>query len=481
MVTPALRVALRLADVTIGLIALDAKGVGWRESGGRPLAEKTRITEAEFRAWENGDSDAFEACRAKLKEAEGGLASRILIRYCEDADGDLCRVDLGAELAREAAVDAMDAKVSGGRCAVEKKIEDGEPVFYGRNSARKMDLGRFKRVEWRGVESFHALFRDLLVETCALTLVDDMVDGGRRNLVHPATPGDEPGDWIDGNVAAPAGPVLLPKESACALVLAFARVAEQLHRKRQEAVAEFVEAIILYVKFVGWRAVQENTATPRPAVALLRGLTVEGIWGDAEALEVDIDGEELTQFVQGGGRPEGYRGISDANLHKRRQRLAELLPDLSLDAASRGVLLAWVNRLIAIDAARLISDSERWGKEIGSPAGDTLGCVTAYFKWMLARGNSEYARHHGDFFAIDLAGIRARTTESLITRRWCVSGWAPEGEEFAEFVRCYHLLDGTFQDSGRQLIEAIEARSKGTPRLVPVLRRLFFREGGEAV
>src|ERR1019366_6748419 len=98
MVSPALRVALRLADVTIGLIAQGAQGAGWRGWGWRPLAEKTRITEAEFRAWESGDSDAFEACRAKLKEAEGGLASRILIRYCEDADGDLCRVDLGAEL-----------------------------------------------------------------------------------------------------------------------------------------------------------------------------------------------------------------------------------------------------------------------------------------------------------------------------------------------------------------------------------------------
>lgn len=478
---PSLRVALRVVDVTIGLIAREAADLEVRGWGGRPRSDMPQVTEAEFRAWASGDLAAFEACREKLKAAEGGLASRILVRYCEDEGGDLCRVDLGAELAREAAVDGMDAKVSGGRCAVEKQTENGEPVFFGKNSARRMDLARFRRVEWRGSESFHALFRDLLVETCSRILLDDLVDGGRRNLVHPAAPNVDEGDWFDDNVAAPSGPLLLSRESACALVFAFARVAEQLQRRQQGAVAEFVEAIILYVKFVGWRAVQDDAAASRPSASILRELTVEEIWGDLEALEVDVDGEELTQFVQSGGRPEGDRGISDANLHKRRQRLAELMPDLSLDAASRGVLQAWVNRLIAVNAARLISDTERWAKEMDGEAREVLECVTIYFKWMIARGNSLYARHRSDFFALDLASIRARTAEDLITRRWCVSGWAPEASEFAEFVRRYRLLGGQLPERGRQLIQAIEARSRATPRLVPLLRQLFSSEGGKTV
>ena len=164
-------------------------------------------------------------------------------------------------------------------------------------------------------------------------------------------------------------------------------------------------------------------------------------------------------------------------LYKRRQRLSALLPDLRLDKRSRDQLLNWINRLIALDAGSLISDTVRWSTQIEGEPRHALDCVTDYCKWMIARGHHRY-KDYTDCYRIDLHEVRSRSAEYLIGQNGNVSCWDPNGADFEEFVRRYNLMSGDLAARGMQLIDAIRARSQKPPRLMPVLRELFLNEGG---
>src|SRR5262249_53592269 len=119
-----------------------------------------QVTEAEFAAWACGDIHSCESSYRKLLVAEGHIADRRLLQGGLGKDGTFYRVDIGAAWAKMAAVEVMDLKVSGGLCLLVEK--DG--TTYGKFTGRQLTPSDFKKMEWRGSNELHSLFRNVLVD-----------------------------------------------------------------------------------------------------------------------------------------------------------------------------------------------------------------------------------------------------------------------------------------------------------------------------
>src|SRR5262245_56645814 len=94
------------------------------------------VTSDDFLRWREGAANAFDVCKKKLLRCEGPLAEKLLVKYVRKRSNVFEQVTLGnPDYTRLAAIEDLDAKVSGGCCAV-------DTTGRGKYTRRKLKLGQ---------------------------------------------------------------------------------------------------------------------------------------------------------------------------------------------------------------------------------------------------------------------------------------------------------------------------------------------------
>jgi hypothetical protein len=388
--------------------------------------------------------------------------------FCQFVDPD--KADEWTSEAFWNALEDMDMLISGGKLLTEPISETSSVtqqdcnVFRGKVSGRK--FSERKRFEWRGEKKFLALFGRILMARCW----DIMQTAGPQcsPLESTRDENEYAGCVYEDEVAgATLDPevLLLEREAliaqrneVIALVEGLAQIAEQLLKLRDEAIAETIKCLILYVK---WKAASANSRKTALGFDHIQSQSIENLIDDSGLESIDFNG--VWEFIQ-----ENLK-INRNTVYKRKERLLRQLAELPAVPASlrKTVGLLWLEDMKhwVIDSA---TTAERFLQQGNVNEAQVLRLVELYLRWKFKEGYPIYCGRSLDWAQNATAETLFETNNpDLLTPSY------PTANDFHKFVRQFYPDKDDLVVAMSRLQQSVESLKPRPIRLVRLIKDLL--------